>query len=77
MKTAITTQNTKQNVLRVTPLYVPISMSQNMIPDMANATLKFAVQNLKFSYRLAVYWDAMSTAPPAAPIRNYEALMRF
>jgi len=77
MKTAITTQKTRQNVLRVTPFYVPISISQNMIPDMANATLKLAVQNLKFSYRLAVYCDAMSTAPPAAPIRNYEALMIF
>jgi len=75
MKTAIIIQKTRQNVLRVIPFYVPKSISQNMIPDIANATLKFAVQNLKFSYRLAVYWDAISTAPPAAPIRNYDALM--
>jgi len=75
MKTAIIIQKTRQNVLRVIPFYVPKSISQNMIPDIANATLKFVVQNLKFSYRLAVYWDAISTAPPAAPIRNYEALM--
>ena len=44
------------------------------MPDIAKATLKFAVMNLKFSNRFAVYCEPISTAPPAAPIRKYAAL---
>jgi hypothetical protein len=45
------------------------------MPDIANATLKLAVMNLKLTYKLAVYCEAMSTAPPAAPMMNYAALI--
>jgi hypothetical protein len=44
------------------------------MPDIANATLKLAVMNLKFSNRFAVYCDASRTAPPEAPMRNYAPL---
>jgi hypothetical protein len=41
------------------------------MPDIAKATLKLAVMNLKSCYRLAVYCDASSTAPPDAPRMKY------
>jgi len=46
-----------------------------MMPDIANATLKLAVMNLKLGYRFAVYCEAIRTAPPAAPMIKYAALM--